>query len=156
PRGARGRGPGAVALDHELPQLVPGDHRGRDQGHPEEHPGRASTGAAAMINLTITSEQEELVSTVARAASTEFPRKDLVRACVEGTIAPLDDKRWRTVAELGVFSLGVPEAAGGLGLGLADEVLVLVELGRVPARGPWVGTLLATRIAAQAGESDLT
>jgi alkylation response protein AidB-like acyl-CoA dehydrogenase len=108
-----------------------------------------------MINLTVTSEQEELISTVARAAGTEFPRTDLVRACVEGTIAPIDDKRWRTLAELGLFSLSVPEAADGLGLSLADEVLVLVELGRVPARGPWVGTMLATRIAAQAGQSDL-
>jgi alkylation response protein AidB-like acyl-CoA dehydrogenase len=49
----------------------------------------------------------------------------------------------------------VPEAAGGLGLTLADEVLVLIELGRVPARGPWVGTILATRIAVLAGQGDL-
>jgi len=108
-----------------------------------------------MINLTVTSEQEELISTVARAASTEFPRTDLVQACVEGSIKPIDDKRWRTLADLGLFSLSVPEAVGGLGLTLADEVLVVIELGRVPARGPWVGTMLATRIAVQAGQGDL-
>jgi alkylation response protein AidB-like acyl-CoA dehydrogenase len=108
-----------------------------------------------MINLTITSEQGELISTVARAASAQFPRTEMVQACVENTIAPIDDKRWRTLAELGLFSLGVPEAAGGLGLTLADEVLVLIELGRVPARGPWVGTMLATRIATQAGASEV-
>jgi alkylation response protein AidB-like acyl-CoA dehydrogenase len=79
----------------------------------------------------------------------------MVAACVEGSIKPLDDKKWQTLAELGLFSLSVPEAAGGLGLTLADEVLVLIELGRVPARGPWVGTVLATRIAVQAGEGDL-
>lgn len=108
-----------------------------------------------MINLTVSTEQEELVSTVARAAQNEFPRTELVRACVDGSVAPIDDKRWRTVAELGVFSLGIPEESGGLGLSLADEVLAVIELGRVPARGPWVGTLLATRLAAQAGDADL-
>jgi alkylation response protein AidB-like acyl-CoA dehydrogenase len=108
-----------------------------------------------MINLTVSKEQEELVDTVARAASSEFPRTELVRACVDGTIAPIEDKRWRTLAELGIFSLSVPEESGGLGMSLADEVLALVELGRVPARGPWVGTMLATRLAAQAGDGDL-
>ncbi len=108
-----------------------------------------------MINLTVTPEQEELIATVARAAAAEFPRTDMVAACVEGSIKPIDDKKWQTLAELGLFSLGVPEAAGGLGLTLADEVLVLIELGRVPARGPWVGTLLATRIAVLAGQDNL-
>lgn len=108
-----------------------------------------------MINLTVSSEQEELVDTVARAAQREFPRTELVRACVDGSVAPLDDARWKTLAELGVFGLSVPEESGGLGLGLADEVLAFVELGRVPARGPWVGTMLATRLAVQAGHADL-
>jgi alkylation response protein AidB-like acyl-CoA dehydrogenase len=108
-----------------------------------------------MINLTVSREQEELVSTVARAAQQEFPRADLVRACVDGSIAPLDEGRWRRLAGLGVFGLSVPEDSGGLGLTLADEVLTFVELGRVPARGPWVGTMLATRLAAQVGDADL-
>jgi alkylation response protein AidB-like acyl-CoA dehydrogenase len=109
-----------------------------------------------MIGLTISAEQEELVTTVARAAAAEFPRTELVRACVEGSIAPLDEKKWRTLAELGLFGLGLPEASGGVGLELADEVLAVVELGRVPARGPWVGTILAARLASQAGDADLT
>jgi len=108
-----------------------------------------------MIGLTISDEQQDLVSTVARAAAAEFPRTELVQACVAGSIAPLDEKKWRTLAELGLFGLGIPEAAGGVGLGLADEVLAVVELGRVPARGPWVGTMLAARLAAQAGETEL-
>lgn len=108
-----------------------------------------------MITLTISDEQSELVSTVARAAENEFPRSELVRACVDGTIAPLDEGRWKTMADLGVFGLGIPESAGGLGLSLADEVLVVVELGRVPARGPWIGTMLAARMAALAGNAEL-
>jgi alkylation response protein AidB-like acyl-CoA dehydrogenase len=108
-----------------------------------------------MIGLTISSEQEELAATVARAAAAEFPRTELVQACVTGTIAPLDDKKWRTLAELGLFGLGLPEASGGIGLGLADEVLALVELGRVPARGPWVGTILAARLTGLAGDTEL-
>ncbi|HEY7946558.1 MAG TPA: acyl-CoA dehydrogenase family protein [Acidimicrobiales bacterium] len=38
--------------------------------------------------------------------------------------------RWRALAELGVVGLTVPEAHGGLGLGLVDLVLLLEEAGR--------------------------
>ena len=35
-----------------------------------------------------------------------------------------------TLAEMGVFQLRLPEAQGGLGLGMAEAVLVFAELGR--------------------------
>jgi alkylation response protein AidB-like acyl-CoA dehydrogenase len=59
----------------------------------------------------------------------------------------LDRGLWAEFAEMGVFSLRLPESKGGVGLGFADAVLVFAELGRCLAPGPLVWThLLADRI----------
>ena len=50
--------------------------------------------------------------------------------------APLDRDRHRELAEMGVFSLRLPEAQGGVGLGTAEAVLVFAELGRRVVPGP--------------------
>jgi alkylation response protein AidB-like acyl-CoA dehydrogenase len=50
--------------------------------------------------------------------------------------APLDRERHRELAEMGVFSLRLPEAQGGVGLGMAEAVLVFAELGRRVVPGP--------------------
>ncbi len=57
---------------------------------------------------------------------------------------PLDRARWSELAEMGVFSLRLPEAQGGVGLGMAESVLVFAELGRRVVPGPLLwGQLLA-------------
>jgi len=48
--------------------------------------------------------------------------------------------RWTTLADLGVTGLTVPEAHGGLGLGLVDLVLLAEEAGRVALPEPLVAT----------------
>ncbi len=48
--------------------------------------------------------------------------------------------RWSTLTELGVVPLTVPEAQGGLGLGLVDLVLVLEEAGQVALPEPLLET----------------
>jgi alkylation response protein AidB-like acyl-CoA dehydrogenase len=55
----------------------------------------------------------------------------------------VDRAGWNELAETGVFSLVVPEADGGVGLGYGDAVLVFEELGRALVPGPLVGTFLA-------------
>src|SRR4051812_16454184 len=54
--------------------------------------------------------------------------------------------RWRELAETGVFSLTLAEAAGGVGLGWADAVLVFEELGRAVVPGPLVATMVAAEL----------
>ncbi len=107
-----------------------------------------------MIDLSLTSLQSELVDSVRSAAAKEFPLSDGVAAATGGP-ADFDAARWARVAQLGWFGIGIAEAHGGVGLGAADELLVLLELGRVAAAGPIVGTFLAARIAADAGDGDL-
>ncbi|WP_420638694.1 acyl-CoA dehydrogenase family protein [Candidatus Poriferisocius sp.] len=58
----------------------------------------------------------------------------------------VDRRRWDELTETGVFSLVVPEADGGVGLGWADAVLVYEQLGRALVPGPLVGTLLAAGV----------
>jgi alkylation response protein AidB-like acyl-CoA dehydrogenase len=58
---------------------------------------------------------------------------------------------WRELAEMGVFSLREPEARGGLGLGMADAVVVFAELGRRLVPGPLVWTELAAPLVDGAG-----
>ncbi len=50
---------------------------------------------------------------------------------------------WQELAEMGVFNLCRPESDGGIGLGMADAVLVFAELGRRLVPGPLVWSHLA-------------
>lgn len=72
----------------------------------------------------------------------------------------VDRALWRELGAAGFFALRLPEAAGGVGLGLPEAVLVFEEAGRVLLPGPLVGThLAATRlsgpVAAGAAAGDL-
>jgi alkylation response protein AidB-like acyl-CoA dehydrogenase len=55
----------------------------------------------------------------------------------------LDRDRWRELGDTGVFSLTLPEADGGLELGVSEAALVFEELGRALVPGPLVATFLA-------------
>jgi alkylation response protein AidB-like acyl-CoA dehydrogenase len=66
---------------------------------------------------------------------------DTVRA-IEAS-GHLDRDRWHELGETGVFSLTLPEADGGLELGISEATLVFEELGRALVPGPLVATFLA-------------
>jgi alkylation response protein AidB-like acyl-CoA dehydrogenase len=55
----------------------------------------------------------------------------------------LDRDRWRELGDTGVFSIMLPEADGGLELGVSEAALVFEELGRALVPGPLAATLLA-------------
>jgi len=70
-----------------------------------------------------------------------------------------DPAGWAALASSGLFSLQVPEDAGGVGLGMAPATVVFEELGRALVPGPLVASHLAARLGAQplsgAGEGKL-
>jgi alkylation response protein AidB-like acyl-CoA dehydrogenase len=70
---------------------------------------------------------------------------DARRACASEPGA-VDRALWAELAALGAFTVAVPEARGGVGLGWADAVLVFEELGRAAVPGPLVGTTLAATL----------
>jgi len=55
----------------------------------------------------------------------------------------LDRDRWQELGDTGVFSITLPDADGGLELGVAEAALVFEELGRALVPGPLVATFLA-------------
>ncbi|MFS8584517.1 MAG: acyl-CoA dehydrogenase family protein [Acidimicrobiia bacterium] len=71
----------------------------------------------------------------------------------------VDRDLWRELGGMGVFSVTLPESAGGVGLGFAEATLVFEELGRAAVPGPLVGTFLAAGLdvdlaaSAAAGEA---
>lgn len=70
----------------------------------------------------------------------------------------LDRALWRELGAAGFFALRVPEADGGVGLGLPEAVLVFEEAGRALLPGPLVATHLAagTVPGAATGEAVVT
>jgi alkylation response protein AidB-like acyl-CoA dehydrogenase len=63
-----------------------------------------------------------------------------------------DRALWSELAEMGIFSLRLPESEGGVGLGYADSVLVFEELGRRLVPGPLVWSQLAAGLVKGAAE----
>ncbi|SEF59164.1 Acyl-CoA dehydrogenase, N-terminal domain [Thermomonospora echinospora] len=92
------------------------------------------------MDLTMSADQRDL-----RAGLRDYLQgtwtPDRLRAAAE--TPALDRGDWSGLAGLGVFGLTVPEAAGGMGLGLVDAAIVFEELGRALVPGPLVATFLA-------------
>ena len=59
------------------------------------------------------------------------------------------------MAELGWLGLAVPEEFGGSGFGLPELVVVIEELGRAIAPGPFVPTVIASAVIAAAGDDGI-
>lgn len=55
---------------------------------------------------------------------------------------------WAELTALGLFGLGLPEARGGVGYGLPEEVIAARELGRALASPTVLATILAVHLAA--------
>ncbi|WP_225824481.1 acyl-CoA dehydrogenase family protein [Streptomyces naphthomycinicus] len=68
--------------------------------------------------------------------------REALRAAVAAP-GRLDRALWRTLGEAGFFALRLPEADGGVGLGLPEAVLVFEEAGRALLPGPLAATHLA-------------
>jgi alkylation response protein AidB-like acyl-CoA dehydrogenase len=90
------------------------------------------------MNFTLSDEQQELQATV----------RQFVAANVSGR-EPMSDATWQQMVDLGWVSLLIPEAQGGAGMGLLEMMVVLEELGRVPATGPFLSSAVLATLAAR-------
>jgi alkylation response protein AidB-like acyl-CoA dehydrogenase len=99
------------------------------------------------MNFSLNDDQIALQQGIRDFCEQEFPVDKL--GALEK--APVTRERWKQLAEMGVFSLRLSEAQGGIGLGMAEAVLVFAELGRRLVPGPLVWThLFAGEIAGAA------
>jgi alkylation response protein AidB-like acyl-CoA dehydrogenase len=102
-----------------------------------------------VIDFGLSEEQEAL-----QRAAREFLARECPPALVRETANTpegIPGALYAKMAELGWMGLIVPEAEGGLGLGVLELGLVLEELGRVAAPGPFLGSQLVTAALLRAG-----
>jgi alkylation response protein AidB-like acyl-CoA dehydrogenase len=90
------------------------------------------------LDFRVTDDQAALREGIADFCERRLPFESLLALCDK----PLDRALWSEVAKLGVFSLRLPESDGGLGLGMAEAVLVFAELGSRLVPGPLIWSAL--------------
>ncbi|MEU6218423.1 acyl-CoA dehydrogenase family protein [Streptomyces sp. NPDC047022] len=108
------------------------------------------------MHFQLTDDQQALRAGVRDLLTGRFGA-DALRAAVARP-GVLDRALWRELGAAGFFALRLPEADGGVGLGLPEAVLAFEEAGRVLLPGPLVATHLAAgRVAGAAtGETVVT
>lgn len=94
------------------------------------------------MNFDLSEEQELMRGSFARF----FDQQSSMLRVRAAQPLGFDAAMWTGLAELGAFSIRVPEAAGGLGLGLLDAVVLMEEAGRMLASGPVAETLVSARL----------
>jgi len=104
------------------------------------------------MSIAITEDHRALGDTV-RAFAADRQLLAGARSMLEGE----HDRRppcWREMAELGWLGLHLPESCGGSGFGLPELVVVIEQLGRAVASGPFVPTVVASAAIAAAGSPE--
>ena len=108
-----------------------------------------------MIDLIPTQEQQEVADSIATFLTDNLPverhRTDRGRR----GHSEHEPEIWSQLADLGCFGLSLAEDKGGIGLSMAEETLAFREYGRYMVSPAMLGTVLAGKIAAHAGKTDL-
>jgi alkylation response protein AidB-like acyl-CoA dehydrogenase len=102
--------------------------------------------------IAITDDHQELASTV-RGVLTAHKALQSARTLLESAEEPRPSY-WTEMAELGWLGIHLPEEYGGSGAGLLELVVVLDELGRQVAPGPFLPTVLASAVVDQCGTAE--
>ncbi len=101
------------------------------------------------MGIALTDDHRELAE-VARAFLTAQKARWAARSLLDAA----DESRppfWHNLVELGWLGLHVDEEHGGSGYGLPELVVVVEELGRAVAPGPFVPTVIASAVLAKDG-----
>ena len=102
--------------------------------------------------IAITEEHQELGATV-RGVLTAHGSLAANRALLEAD-TEVRPSYWQEMADLGWLGIHLPEEHGGAGAGLSELVVVLDELGRQVAPGPYLPTVLASAVIARCGSDE--
>ncbi|MFG3659319.1 acyl-CoA dehydrogenase family protein [Streptomyces sp. NPDC047706] len=94
------------------------------------------------MRFQLTDQQSALRATLRQLLGRRFDG-EARRAAARRAAPALDRALWRELGTTGFFALRLPEAAGGVGLGLPEAVLAFEEAGRALLPGPLVATHLA-------------
>jgi alkylation response protein AidB-like acyl-CoA dehydrogenase len=102
------------------------------------------------MDLHPTRDQDEIREAAADYLSRELPA-DRTPKLTETALTPA---QWRGLADMGWFAMGLPEDAGGLGMSVVEEALVLREFGRCLAPPQTLATMLAAHLALALGRDE--
>jgi len=107
----------------------------------------------AGMSIAITEDHRSLADTVRSFAD----KRDLRGAARERLESPSDELPdfWSELAELGWLGLHLPEDVGGSGYGIDELVIVVEELARAVAPGPFVPSVIAGAVIAATGDDEL-
>ena len=106
-----------------------------------------------MIDLLPSEAEQQIIDSIAGFLGDELPVTRL-RPGPDGERAAdigLSAARWRDIADLGWFGLGIPEEQGGAGDTVIAEMLLAREIGRCAVSPSIAATIAAAHQAAQAG-----
>ncbi|MBI3744681.1 MAG: acyl-CoA/acyl-ACP dehydrogenase [Chloroflexi bacterium] len=101
------------------------------------------------MNVSISEEQGMLQDSVRKFVQNEVPLTRVRTLAAEPK--GLNDELWTRIAEQGWLGILIPEAPGGLGMGVQELAVVCEELGRGAVPGPFVSTVLVAKLIAESG-----
>ncbi|UXA08518.1 acyl-CoA dehydrogenase [Mycobacterium sp. SMC-2] len=104
------------------------------------------------MGIALTDDHRELTE-VARG----FLKSQKARWAARSLLDAAEESRppfWQNLVELGWLGLHIDEEHGGSGFGLPELVVVVEELGRAVAPGPFVPTVIASAVIAKDGSAE--
>lgn len=104
------------------------------------------------MGIALTDDHRELAE-VARGFLTAQKARWAARSLLDATDEPRPGF-WPNLVELGWLGLHIDEEYGGSGFGLPELVVVVEELGRAVAPGPFVPTVIASAVIAKNGTAE--
>ncbi|WP_380871679.1 hypothetical protein ACFB49_26330 [Sphingomonas sp. DBB INV C78] len=104
------------------------------------------------MDLVPDGEQQQIIDIAADVLRGELPLSRLHDGIFDPAVAR--EQRFK-MAELGWIGIGLPEAAGGVGMTVLEEVLLLREIGRVVGPTAIIPAILAAKLASLLGLSSL-
>jgi alkylation response protein AidB-like acyl-CoA dehydrogenase len=105
------------------------------------------------MGIALTDDHREL-SEVARSFLSTQKARAAARALLADDAEEARPPFWTELAGLGWLGLHVDERYGGSGFGLPELVVVVDELGRAVAPGPFVPTVVASAVVSAAGSDE--
>ena len=104
-----------------------------------------------MIDLAPSPEQTGIAAAAAAFLREQLPMSRIRELAASVHEPAIDADTWRRCAQMGWLTLSLPEADGGVGLGLPEEVMLFRELGRHPAQRCRAGLPARARTRRQIG-----
>ena len=104
------------------------------------------------MSIAITDDHRALAETASEFLTKRDARR-ATRDLLEADAEPMP-AFWDELVNLGWLGLHVPEEHGGSGYTLEELVVVVEELGRAVAPGPFVPTVIASAVIAAAGDEE--